>query len=370
MVKKIAAGVGIVLAAVLAVVLGYVAYVFVSYDRIEDNLALEVSGAASESVQIGQNYRISSANMGFGAYSDDYSFFMDGGEESRARSPEAVQQNIGGATQAVADQNADIMLFQEVDLSGTRSHKINERDLIVDRLRANRAESAAKSGTQFDYTYAINYDSAYLFYPISKPHGKNKSGILTASDFPIVEATRRSLPIEEGFSKFMDLDRCYVKHRIPVAGGKDLLIYNVHLSAYTTNPDTANNQLKLLFADMQAELAQGNYAIAGGDFNKDLLGDSADIFGHPPLTDNWAVPIPPQIIPDDVKLIAPFDAEHPVASCRNADRPYGPDDFVVTVDGFVVTNNVSVATASVVDTGFKWSDHNPVTMDFQLLPDK
>lgn len=368
MVKKVAASVGVALAVVLALVLGYAGYVFFSYDRIEDNLALDISGEASQTVQPDKVYRISSANMGFGAYSDDYSFFMDGGTESRARSPEAVRENIGGATQAVVDQDADIMLFQEVDLKGTRSHKINELDLIVDSLRADRAKSADRTRGTFNYTYAVNYDSAYLFYPLSKPHGKNKSGVLTASDFQITEATRRSLPIEEGFSKFLDLDRCYVKHRIPVAGGKDLLIYNVHLSAYTTDPNTANNQLKMLFSDMEAELAQGNYAIAGGDFNKDLLGNSAEIFGHQPLADNWALPIPDEIIPDDITLVAPFDASNPVASCRNADRPYGPDNFVVTVDGFVITKNVALEKSVVMDTGFKWSDHNPVIMDFKLLP--
>ena len=39
----------------------------------------------------GELYRVASYNIGFGAYSNDYSFFMDGGKESRARSPEAVR---------------------------------------------------------------------------------------------------------------------------------------------------------------------------------------------------------------------------------------------------------------------------------------
>ena len=40
--------------------------------------------------------------------------------------------------------------------------------------------------------------------------------------------------------------------------------------------------------------------------------------------------------------------------------------FVVTVDGFLVSDNVTVEDALVLDTGFKWSDHNPVYMDFIL----
>ena len=52
--------------------------------------------------------------------------------------------------------------------------------------------------------------------------------------------------------------------------------------------------------------------------------------------------------------------------CRNADQPYGPEDFVLVADGFVVSDNVSVEASSAVDTGFRWSDHNPVYLDFIL----
>ena len=50
----------------------------------------------------------------------------------------------------------------------------------------------------------------------------------------------------------------------------------------------------------------------------------------------------------------------------DTDQPYSESDFVVTVDGFLVSDNVTVEDALVLDTGFKWSDHNPVYMDFVL----
>ena len=87
-------------------------------------------------------------------------------------------------------------------------------------------------------------------------------------------------------------------------------------------------------------------------------------FGHKELEDNWAKPISEELIPDFMQLIAPFDEKNPVPSCRNADQPYSESDFVVTVDGFLVSDNVTVEDALVLDTGFKWSDHNPVYMDF------
>lgn len=167
--------------------------------------------------------------------------------------------------------------------------------------------------------------------------------------------------------KLVDCDRCYSVQRIPLAeGDRELVLYNLHLSAYTSDGAIAEEQLEMLFADMCAEYGRGNYAIAGGDFNKDILGNSEEVFGISGPEYTWAQPIPPELVPEELAVVAPFDEADPVPSCRNADRPYGPDNYVVTVDGFVVSANVEVGRALVLDTGFRWSDHNPVYMDFIL----
>ena len=59
----------------------------------------------------------------------------------------------------------------------------------------------------------------------------------------------------------------------------------------------AEEQLAMLFTDMLAEYNQGNYTIAGGDFNKDLLGNSSEIFGVSGPAYTWAQPIPASLIP-------------------------------------------------------------------------
>ena len=73
---------------------------------------------------------------------------------------------------------------------------------------------------------------------------------------------------------------------------RQLVLYNFHLSAYTTDPTIANQQLEVLYEDMAAEYAAGNYVICGGDFNKDLLGDSGKIFGVSGKDYSWAQPLP------------------------------------------------------------------------------
>ena len=40
---------------------------------------------------------------------------------------------------------------------------------------------------------------------------------------------------------------------------------------------------------------------------------------------------------------------------------------MLTIDGFVVSDNVRVVSTQVADTGFAYSDHNPVEMVFELI---
>ena len=214
----------IILAAILAVaaiLLAYVAYVFIAYYRVEDNVKLEVHQKAESKVNVDEELSILSYNIGFGAYSDDYSFFMDGGKESRARSPEAVYENIDGALNIIQDENPDFMLLQEVDLDGTRSHHIDQTTLVRDAF------------PKYSSVFAQNYDSPYLFWPLLEPHGANKAGTMTLSSYKIQSSLRRSLPIEEDFMKLVDLDRCYAINRIPTNDGHKFVLINFHLSAYT-----------------------------------------------------------------------------------------------------------------------------------------
>ena len=53
--------------------------------------------------------------------------------------------------------------------------------------------------------------------------------------------------------------------------------------------------------------------------------------------------------------------------CRVAEAPYNPQQFVLTIDGFIVSDNVRVISTQVDDTGFAYSDHNPVEVVFELI---
>ena len=148
--KTICKTLGLVLLALLILVVLYVVYVFASYHRIGDQ-SLSVMHCSSrdavpmeDAVETGAVYRVSSANAGFGAYSADYSFFMDGGRESRARSRQAVDENMRGIVAFVKGLSPDFALFQEVDTDGTRSWHIDETAYLSD----------AMTGCGFDEVFA------------------------------------------------------------------------------------------------------------------------------------------------------------------------------------------------------------------------
>ena len=346
-----------VLLALVVLAGGYFAYVMISYHRIGDQ-ELTVRSDTDEKIAAETDYTLVSWNIGFGAYEPDYGFFMDKGTQSWAWSEDRLRANIAGIADTLKEYDADLLLLEEVDTNSTRTYHVNELELLQNAL------------TQYPTSaFAQNYDSPFLFYPITQPHGRSRSGIWTASKFAATSASRVSLPVETGLTKFLDLDRCYSVTRLPVENGKELCLYTFHLSAYTSDGKIATEQLELLLDDMQAEYEKGNYAIAGGDFNKDLPeGGSEQYFGVSTEGHNWAQPIKRELFENrPLTLCAPIDEENPVASCRYADGPIHDGQLRVIVDGFIVSDNVSVAEARVLDDGFAHSDHNPVRLSFRLL---
>lgn len=255
-----------VLLALLLLAGGYVAYVFIDYHRIGDQMLTPVQSTdAARSVDTNTAYTVVSWNIGFGAYEDDYGFFMDGGTESRAWSKERLTANMDAIAGYLKQQNADFCLLQEVDIGSTRTYHVDEREPLYAAL-FNKSS-----------VFCQNYDSPYLLYPLTAPHGASRSGLLTFSPANITAADRVELPVESGFMKLLDLDRCYSVSRVPVSGGGELVLYDLHLSAYTSDGTIATEQLALLLADMQAEYEKGSWCVAGGDFNKDLLGTPPSI---------------------------------------------------------------------------------------------
>ena len=173
---------GIVLGILVLVLVAYIVYLYASYHRIEDNQALVVEAPADDTstganavLSTDTEYSALTYNLGFGAYTPDFSFFMDGGKSSWAKSKKSVQETILGAGELIASYDPDFALLQEVDLDSTRSYHVNEYSILKDCL------------SSYNSVFAQNYDSAFLFYPFTQPHGSSKSGLALFSRYQVTD---------------------------------------------------------------------------------------------------------------------------------------------------------------------------------------
>lgn len=361
-----------VIGAFLLIIIGYVVYVAAQYYRIEDRLALEVKNGREEVVSLNGEYTLISYNLGFGAYSPEYSFFMDEGvmkdgttvtgKYAKGMSKEDVEKNVSGQVNFAKEENADFYFFQEADESADRSYHIN----MLDRMTSALSSHAS--------VYAENFHTANLLYPFSDPIGKTYAGILTLSRYKIESAERRSFPITSNFiDKLFDLDRCFSVQHLPVEGSdKFLTLINLHMSAYDEGGTVRAEQLKMLNDVLKEERDKGNFVVAGGDFNHCLIADQFEsdesalaCFESGQLTPDWVK----NSVLHDRELAEGFRiaANKNAATCRGADMPYEAGvNYETVVDGFLYSDNVEIVSEETVNTAYAFSDHNPVKLTFRL----
>ena len=386
LIRKILKIIGSVLAVILLALAGYIIYLYASYHRIEDNLQLQVEttrGTANETTNetnnetteantltTGKKYSALTYNIGFGAYTPDFSFFMDGGKSSWAKSKESVLETIQGAGELAASKDPDFAMIEEVDLNSTRSYHVNEYNILKDCF------------PDYYYVFAQNYDSAFLFYPFTQPHGSSKSGIGLFSRSPVTSALRRSFPVSTSFTKFFDLDRCYSISRVSVDNGKELVIFALHMSAYGNSDAIREGQIAMLAADMQKEYEAGNYVLCGGDFNHDLKASADEENPETGKEDqsnsnsdreyeSWAYPFPREELPEHFSFcldqLSKEERSNLWNSARNADMEYIPGEtYTVTLDGFIISDNIECLSYENINTGYSYSDHDPVYVEFKL----
>ncbi len=361
--KRVLQVIGIILALAIVVVGGYIIYLEVSYYRIADAQPVEVENNPSATLKAQTPYKAATYNIGFGAYTPDYTFFMDEGttkdgkptvgSHATAVSKESVLNCTKGAIETLEGLGIDFAILQEVDVNSTRSYQVDQKAAIEEAFPL------------FSSAFASNFHSSYLAYPLTDHHGTVNAGLLTIGSAHVKDAMRHSYPIDESFpTKFFDLDRCFLVERLPVDNGKELVLINSHISAYDKTGEIRAMQFGLLTSVMTKEAAEGDYVIVGGDWNH-ALGDSLELYESDFQPPTWVSRFDETLLPSGFSVVRPDNIEA-VPTCRNNDIPYEKGHtYTVTVDGFVVSDNVK-ASAQNIDTEFQFSDHNPVLLTFEL----
>lgn len=369
---------------VLLVVLaagGYCGYIVLSYKRI-GNTDLEINKKANNStLKLDDVYNISTYNIGFGAYSQDFTFFLDTGYDeegnetcgyySKAKSKEEVNFNINGSIDTIKSLDLDFVLLQEVDINSTRSYHINQNDMFMNELK------------DYDNVLAYNFDSAFLPYPLYDMHGKSLAALSTFSKYTITDAKRVEYTISDSLSKLFDIDRCFAVTTVEVENGKTLYIINSHMSAYDEGGVIRQKQIQELNSFIEGCYKNGDYVIVGGDFNHDLLSYNPEFsydsqnrpFNNTLKDPDWVNSYFDQEgkspLVDGFKVVA-SDNE---PTCRNNDIEWDENKtYKCVVDGFIVSNNIEVINHYNVETkkgnlgldGFAFSDHQPAYLEFRI----
>lgn len=341
--------IGIVLLIPLSYVVGCIVYAKVTYYGPP---IVELIYSNEKATSLSQDsFSAMIWNIGYAGLGAEADFFYDGG---KMMNPEEkmVHTYFDGIVNSLEDTTLDFILLQEVDSHSKRSYYTDQVSFI---------KAQAHKSNPFSH-FAFNYKVNYIPQPWTEPMGKVNSGLLSLAKFEPYKVERHQLPGHFGFPKqLFFLRRCLLVQYFKLTNGKDLVIINVHNSAYDDSGKLKKEEMKYLRTLLDAEDKKGNYIICGGDWNQCppdfkyntlAAGKEGDYFqtNVEPLTEGgqWI-----------------YDAT--TATNRKNNKPYIADKtFVTIIDFFWLSKNIEACTCSGVDLGFKYSDHQPVKINFRL----
>lgn len=354
-----------ILLGLVAIMLVYVAIVLI-HGTITDFqpeavIPLEIKHPSDSTVVEDSVLTFTIWNVGYGGLGAEADFFYDDGGflfagGNMVRPPQDLsKQYIDGSAEFVNTIQSDFFLFQEVDVDSKRSYFVNQ----FEKIQSNLPDYAA--------TFAVNYNSPRVPLPLLEPwraYGKTLSGLGTFSKYQPMEAVRYQLPGSFAWpTRIFQLDRCAALHRFKVNNGQDLVVLNIHNSAHDKDGSLKRQEMAFIKDLVTKEYEQGNYVIAGGDWNECPPYFEFDSFMPGQAGGYHQYNIDPEFLPADWQWV--YDPT--VATNRKVADPYqSGETFVTLIDFFLISPNVQVLTVKGINQNFAISDHQPVWMEIQL----
>ena len=325
----------------------FVGYIIITDFNPEDVEAGQIL-SDNDITLTGTTFTVTTFNIGYCGLDDEQDFFLDGGTMSRSSSKEQTETNLSNIESFIETQNSDFYFLQEVDVKGTRSFNVNQQQSILTYFE------------DYSATYSYNFKAKWIPIPIFSPLGSAYSGLMNLSRFGPESTTRYKLPGDEPFPrKYFDLDRSMMEDVYTAENGKKLYMINIHLSAYDKGGTIRAQQVQFMIDYITDLYNDGeSYIIFGGDWNHLLDSDkyTEDMPG-------WVATLPENLFDTGFNLA--YDTT--VNTVRNNDTAYNPGvTFETVIDGFLVSPNITVLSVVGNDLSFENSDHNPVTLTFEL----
>lgn len=354
MVKRSFKFIGWLIGIVILLLAALLGYVTVTDYKPQQQENLLIRHPQHKIIEVIRPFTITTMNIGYGGLDAGQDFFMDGGKNSRATSQAQVEKNLTTTTELLTELDSDIYLLQEVDVDASRSYSVDQVSAMQEAF------------PELSSVFAINYKVGWVPVPIFQPMGKVESGLLSLSKFQINQQTRYDLPGKEDWPvQLFELDRAFVEMRMPVDNGRELIVLNIHLSAFDKGGEIRKQQLQFLSNYLQAEAAKNNYIIVGGDWNHSLPGTDPLSHRAKQAWPEWLQTLPEDFTPQGFS----WAINHTIPTVRTLDIPYEPGtNFLAIIDGFLVSSNVEYSNVLTTDNQFASSDHHAVTATFKLMP--
>lgn len=330
----------------------FLIYITITDMKPEEVEILSVKNNQMKVVPTDEAIVLTTYNIGYAGLDETQDFFADGGERSRAQSMDAVKQNIEAVIETLDGTESDIIVLQEVDQNSSRSFGMNQVDILE------------SSYPNFGHVFGLNYRVPWVPVPIANPMGRATSGVMTLTRYNAERASRYQLPGEEEWPVYLfELDRCFTETRLKAANGKDLVVVNLHLSAFDKGGFIRLRQLEYLKEYLEAEYESGNYVVAGGDWNHNLPGTDPRSFN---ALEDW--PFWLKDIPEDYSVEGFTWAVDPqIPTVRTLERAYVDGyNFKAVIDGFLLSDNIEIIDVEGIDNNFENTDHNPVKLSIAL----
>ncbi len=351
--KRLAKAVLWILACLILLVGLGLGYLTLTEYRPAASEAVTLAGEAASAPKPGDRLSAVSFNIGYCGLPAEADFFLDGGTMARVGSKDIIDRDLAGVTEALKAEACDLVLLQEVDRDSKRSYGVDEASALHEALGGQSA-------------FANNFLCPFVPIPPLDPIGKVDSGVMTLSGAKVDSATRVSLPCPFSWPlSTCNLKRCLLVTRVPVEGSdRQLVVVNLHLEAYDDGAGKAA-QTRVLVDFLLQEYEKGNYVVAGGDFNQTLPGVDATKYSVKKTGNYMPGTVEKSILPEGWT----FAVDDRTPTCRLNDRPYdasNPDNQYYVIDGFILSPNVALDSVRTLALGFRYSDHNPVRIEFTL----
>lgn len=346
---------------VLLYIAGVLLYGTVYDFQPEGTIALPVEGSADQQIISDSILTFTTWNVGYGGLGAKANFFYDSGSMffsngKMIRSEEDDVNNYVAGIEAFARRDSsDFLLLQEVDYRSKRSYYINQFEWLGKVLPG------------YASVFAVNYKANWVPLPIFEPwraYGATNSGLGSWSKFQPESSDRVQLPGSFAWpTRIFQLDRCAAVQRFKITGGKELVVVNVHNSAYDKGGELKAAQMGFLKKLFLEEYEKGHYVIVGGDWNQCPPGFPFDKFMPGNTSGYTQTNIDQGFLPSDWTWC--FDANTPTN--RKVREVYKQGEtFVTLIDFFLVSPNVQLLKVQTENLNFLYSDHQPVSMNVKL----